>query len=183
MILQKWNWDKFLLTHPLRGATKRCKHEIYSKLISTHAPLARCDIYALENVVEMYNFYSRTPCEVRRDKGGFIDIRGLFLLTHPLRGATCAAGRKKTTLAISTHAPLARCDLLRKCHYFSSAGKFLLTHPLRGATTENIKINSRDINFYSRTPCEVRLNIKTTPKEIFDDFYSRTPCEVRLTYR
>ena len=57
--------------------------------ISTHAPLARCDAEVDSMPTTLYDFNSRTSCEVR-----------------PSPNATAA-----TATAISTHAPLARCDL------------------------------------------------------------------------
>ena len=77
-------------------------------------------------------FYSRTSCEVRQ----IMDEIG------------------KEMNCISTHAPLARCDL------FPPA------------------VRAGSLHFYSRTSCEVRLNI--SPIFIsFLHFYSRTSCEVR----
>ena len=101
--------------------------------ISTHAPLARCD---------------PRPRESRSWKP--------FQLTHLLRGATRALSRpcvsstyfnSRTScevrldheygilnLAISTHAPLARCDTDGRL-FTGAHGKFQLTHLLRGATS------------------------------------------------
>ncbi len=79
------------------------------------------------------NFYSRTPCEVRlyqklkqmqketisthaphaRCDGGAFKTAinaALFLLTHPMRGATVSEFLSSLNLFISTHAPHARCD-------------------------------------------------------------------------
>ena len=84
-------------------------------------------------------------------------------------------------------------------------GLFLLTHPLRGATFDDAENVNKYLDFYSRTPCEVRLAIvlqchtmmlisthaplaRCDPGTgimalgVFLDFYSRTPCEVRLEY-
>ena len=102
-------------------------------IISTHAPLARCNPL----------YQNRLALNVK------------FLLTHLLRGATLALTKYDISLEISTHAPLARCNSvtfadsspsiisthapLARCNYFChkhllSAKIFLLTHLLRGAT-------------------------------------------------
>ena len=70
--------------------------------ISTHAPLARCDVDADMIADSVGNFNSRTSCEVR------------------LGGAAV-----RYLAAISTHAPLARCDrcdgcVLPHCYNFNS---------------------------------------------------------------
>ena len=101
---------RFQLTHLLRGATIDLDGEDYNELISTHAPLARCDdrvaaVVELEKIsthaplarcdlcstnnCPLYNdFNSRTSCEVRLKR-----LRNGSMVT-----------------VISTHAPLARCD-------------------------------------------------------------------------
>ena len=77
----------FLLTHPLRGATKSTGGTgIIRKFLLTH-PLrgATCWIW-------------------------HIGIICPFLLTHPLRGATCWYLCLMVHLKISTHTPLAGCN-------------------------------------------------------------------------
>ena len=49
---------------------------------------------------------------------------------------------------------------------------------MRGATTKRIGTITRPFNFYSRTSCEVRLNIPVSVGPSAN-FYSRTSCEVR----
>ena len=122
----------FLLTHLLRGATGMKPTFKMHVDISTHAPLARCDIVnewfrdqnlnfysrtscevrlTLAIFIDMHlNFYSRTSCEVRRLPLNARNVMNTFLLTHLLRGATSNA--KRTNLI----------------------DRFLLTHLLRGAT-------------------------------------------------
>ena len=122
----------FLLTHLLRGATHQARQ---AWRLLTH-------------------FYSRTSCEVRHQLL-IIRLRTLlFLLTHLLRGATFAVMDILAWPKISTHAPLARCDIR------NTAG------------TDNTQ------NFYSRTSCEVRLKFLDVVFNIAH-FYSRTSCEVR----
>ncbi len=79
------------------------------------------------------HFYSRTPCEVRRSSTVNLCCPGIFLLTHPMRGAT------KNLLFCVRH-----------------IYQFLLTHPMRGATESLFSLPKITVNFYSRTPCEVR---------------------------
>ena len=52
---------KFLLTHPVRGATAMVGQCLPSLKISTHAPRERCDNTVLEQRYSLENFYSRTP--------------------------------------------------------------------------------------------------------------------------
>ena len=59
------NARQFLLTHLLRGATEWIEIPCGQCVISTHAPLTRCDRMAFQ-IQKMYeNFYSRTSYEVR----------------------------------------------------------------------------------------------------------------------
>ena len=125
-------------------------------LISTHAPLARCDAARGWVCYGCHNFNSRTSCEVRRRARHAYAPKDQFQLTHLLRGATPQGFPCKThrcnfnsrtscevrhmqacmglfSALISTHAPLARCD--------SAAS----------SATSNI------LHFNSRTSCEVRL--------------------------
>ena len=125
----------FLLTHLLRGATRgqladrpprlnfysRTSCEVRQRpafqrmiatAISTHAPLARCDVHTAETIRA---------------------ARARFLLTHLLRGATPSMAGYARHATISTHVPLARCDSSAQLICFSEP-TFLLTHLLRGAT-------------------------------------------------
>ena len=56
------------------------------------------------------NFNSRTSCEVRLAWKRYRQGKAEFQLTHLLRGATVATQNAIAMTAISTHAPLARCD-------------------------------------------------------------------------
>ena len=101
------------------------------------------------------HFNSRTSCEVRRA----LNIAGGI------------------GIWISTHAPLARCDIIDNRHT-SNDFKFQLTHLLRGATRMGDYLRTHMGNFNSRTSCEVRL-----PRHGYCNFVlnfnSRTSCEVR----
>ena len=166
---------KFQLTHLLRGATAAVVSSALASIISTHAPLARCDLNPLflppflcisthaplarcdvaTGVVRTGREYfnSRTSCEVRR--WGLSQQQQQLISTHaPL--ARCDPSRRPTNAErqISTHAPLARCD-------FAEAA-----------------FVRRLADFNSRTSCEVRLRWCTICPAIFN-FNSRTSCEVR----
>ena len=146
---------KFLLTHPARGAT----------------------VYAAFNKV----------------------FAG-FLLTHPARGATGHNALDGFVIVISTHAPRERCDFgvsssltfciisthapRERCDKSESSSSsamptFLLTHPARGATPLPHQNHRSPLDFYSRTPREVRLAVDTFRQVTLTNFYSRTPREVR----
>ena len=90
MLTHLKNHSKFLLTHPMRGATRTRKEDASPIQISTHAPHARCDTGRAKRTLHLYR----------------------FLLTHPMRGATPDPKGWRRTSAISTHAPHARCDVL-----------------------------------------------------------------------
>ena len=81
-------------------------------------------------------------------------MQRIFLLTHLMRGATWPPRISPDQYPISTHAPHARCDR-----------NFMV-------------IKNNEINFYSRTSCEVRLTRTESKRDIWN-FYSRTSCEVR----
>ena len=79
---------RFLLTHPLRGATYNPELRRKIKNISTHTPLAGCNITSVEQITESSDFYSHTPCGVQLHRHSQSHSQIQFLLTHPLRGAT-----------------------------------------------------------------------------------------------
>ena len=144
---------QFQLTHLLRGATHTANRP------SRHR----------------FDFNSRTSCEVRHNRVKNSGQLVKFQLTHLLRGATIAHFLTPLQLTISTHAPLARCDVTGTtgCTVY----RFQLTHLLRGATHPSyLRLPPRYFN--SRTSCEVRL---PTDQGFAGsaDFNSRTSCEVR----
>ena len=167
----------FQLTHLLRGATRAIWIFGRIRRISTHAPLARCDqtyinpclisgnfnsrtscevrlAYPFPTYTPTY-FNSRTSCEVRQRKYIALSTPFKFQLTHLLRGATISRRLGNNRVKISTHAPLARCDMqyvctdcvgllisthapLARCDVYKTLAEFAfifqLTHLLRGAT-------------------------------------------------
>ena len=140
-------------THLLRGATF-CRLPQIWRCISTHAPLARCDLSVCSMHLTLLYFNSRTSCEVRpccsagfRLPRHFNSRTSCEVRLAPENSAEKAINFNSRTSCevrhisleistrikiISTHAPLARCDDLMRF-----AG-------LMGQ------------NFNSRTSCEVR---------------------------
>ena len=128
-----------------------------SFVISIHAPRAGCDVVFTGKAALGLYFNPRTPCGVRRlvpakpPSAGVISIHApragcddtfssvsfnfsTFQSTHPVRGATDAAGIWKNPQQISIHAPRAGCD--------PAGHRPFLTWR----------------NFNPRTPCGVRLS-------------------------
>ena len=122
-------------------------------VISTHAPLARCDKAVKTLQARGWNFNSRTSCEVRRGVPGAQHPAQGFQLTHLLRGATA------------------------RCLLWYNILTFQLTHLLRGAT-KFYAGQAQILHFNSRTSCEVRLRLGRIRSGRWN-FNSRTSCEVR----
>ncbi len=81
------------------------------ELISTHTPLAGCDLRGEYPAGNHYgDFNSHTPRGVRPSCCPSSASNMLFQLTHPSRGATTALGLMDEISDISTHTPLAGCD-------------------------------------------------------------------------
>ena len=146
-------YSKFQLTHLLRGATYVTTLSD-SGLISTHAPLARCDIPKRVKFGRTRKISTHAPL-ARCDLTAL--TCGLFLgfqLTHLLRGATSGTCNPPGAFQFQLTHLLRGATTL--CHITSIMHKFQLTHLLRGATfCRTEKINAND-NFNSRTSCEVR---------------------------
>ena len=133
---------KFLLTRPLRGATKTDM------------------IYEMVTM----DFYSHAPCGARPDTFLVSRPRPAFLLTRPLRGATSRRRSFSRRLRISTHTPLAGRDA--KLNRIDE-NKIISTHtPLAGRDEWNFIIYIHVFNFYSHAPCGARLSLTNTLKMI-----------------
>ena len=169
---------KFLLTHPVRGATE-VKHKLHLEdSISTHAPRARCDSISLFmlNTRRISTHAPRARCDdIKRAAKAFRikfllthPVRGAtgkavlmlmkqrqFLLTHPVRGATKLLKQWDLQTNISTHAPRARCDTNNITAQWQTIA-FLLTHPVRGATSDllHLKITLRISTHAPRARCD-----------------------------
>ncbi len=146
---------RFLLTHPLRGATQKRNRCLRIFSISTHTPLAGCN--KLDSGVGRLNinFYSHTPCGVQQLRYCCRQWSIRFLLTHPLRGATKTAGKSMSEALISTHTPLAGCNVI---FVFFVVYFVISTHtPLAGCNITAIDLQHYQNDFYSHTPCGVQL--------------------------
>ena len=215
-------YAKFQLTHLLRGATSgpndyeqeynnfnsRTSCEVrlclaanfMRRVISTHAPLARCDIgfsnvpsprlqFQLTHLLRGATFLMHYA---QRLEG--------FQLTHLLRGATASVVlhllaqydfnsrtscevRQETciispSLDISTHAPLARCDRFRA--HISPPRLHISTHaPLARCDAITRKINTVD-KISTHAPLARCDGVPPHMCMDMDHFNSRTSCEVRL---
>ena len=62
----RYTYNQFQSTHPLRGATDRCYQSFYWCTISIHAPLAGCDNAVKTIQTARKDFNPRTPCGVRQ---------------------------------------------------------------------------------------------------------------------
>ena len=107
--------------------------------ISTHAPHARCDAAVGEGEEIPYSISTHAP-HARCD-AEYIDYaeqKLVFLLTHPMRGATNAIKVK----VVARNTFLLTHPMRGATDFFSSAAgmtAFLLTHPMRGATFQMSK--------------------------------------------
>ncbi len=146
--------------------------------ISTHAPLARCDVQ-LAQFVHIAQFISThaplARCDIAQVRHNCVSK----ISTHaPLARCDSARNLKCSRSAISTHAPLARCDQISVIHgrsfristhaplarcdkplYDYSAQGHISTHaPLARCDFMARCFWAGKTNFNSRTSCEVRLN-------------------------
>ena len=123
--------------------------------ISIHAPLTRCDdtIYVVLAISKHFN--PRTSHEVRQTLSTVFSKNVRFQSTHLSRGATCQRLRICLAVRISIHAPLTRCDALRRPHC-DELGRFQSTHLSRGATIKSMIGCGRRAYFNPRTSHEVR---------------------------
>ena len=155
-----------------------CEYALYGA-ISTHAPLARCDLNL--SPVDANAFISTHAPLARCDNSIeiMVDYGIEFLLTHLLRGATDFPVTVADIFSISTHAPLARCD--RKRWRSSHTGNDFYSRTSCEVRRIGHAIHRLSGDFYSRTSCEVRPYAINFPAVLFY-FYSRTSCEVRLGF-
>ena len=131
------------------------RHPLYkSILISTHAPLARCDKTVPQLRLFLSDFYSRTSCEVRQICANKPKKYKGFLLTHLLRGATYEGSFCSLRSQISTHAPLR--GATDTCAFPKPQDKISTHAPLRGATRGMIR-ELKLLTFLLTRLCEARL--------------------------
>ena len=188
----------FQLTHLLRGAT--LSRELHLDTREHFNSRTSCEVrpHLVVGDAAIADFNSRTSCEVRRKRPRSWGAATTFQLTHLLRGATESDGdaspdghdfNSRTSCevrratgpgvgpgAISTHAPLARCDAPRTG--VSVVEGFQLTHLLRGATWGG-RYGRMAALISTHAPlarCDYTIRNKATKD---GDFNSRTSCEVR----
>ena len=147
---------KFQLTHLLRGATRIPGGStiLFTAFQLTHL-LRGATGPSGRSPAQTRHFNSRTSCEVRRG--------AIFARRNP---------------NISTHAPLARCDIQGlEAQGYTVKGDFnsrtsceVRPHAMQAKSTPN--------NFNSRTSCEVRPP-QQLENPVHANFNSRTSCEVR----
>ncbi len=125
----------FQPTHPLRGATVDINLFLRGFTISTHAPLAGCDLETAPFELTIEDFNPRTPCGVRLWIRANMTNSLAFQPTHPLRGATrYVLGARKVMIYFNPRTP---CGVRRQYEgEFRGDYEFQPTHPLRGATQE-----------------------------------------------
>ena len=124
------------------------------------------------------NFYPRSPCGERPDGLFYFDRRNIFLSTLSLRRATLRRNANYNCHNISIHALLAESD------GGSGVGSwprviFLSTLSLRRATPSMTVLHCNTPNFYPRSPCGERQQIKNPLRQVVDNFYPRSPCGER----
>ena len=142
----------FQLTHLLRGATEAQMQRIKYQLISTHAPLARCDGFPLD-VRQPRKISTHAPL-ARCDNLAARMKAGIYISTHaPLARCDRTLGQLKYASRISTHAPLARCDA---CWWTISDVREISTHAPLARCDVMLLYRGVSRYFNSRTSCEVR---------------------------
>ena len=145
-----------------------------------------------------HDFNSRTSCEVRpaparikagrkrfqlthllrgatRKRNRWTGIRR-FQLTHLLRGATTRDGLSYQQIAISTHAPLARCDA---CCCGHSIALQISTHAPLARCDIIARIMATMASISTHAPLARCDCAATGSRKVVKDFNSRTSCEVR----
>ena len=108
----------FLLTRPMRGATFCLFVANTAYLISTHTPHAGRDRLHCPEGRRKRHFYSHAPCGARHGPTIHSPRNVRFLLTRPMRGATGTGSSQAKGIEISTHTPHAGRDerFLRNLH-------------------------------------------------------------------
>ena len=167
--------------------------------ISTHAPLARCDVIRFCPTLCILFQLTHLLRGATNLRGGFLSLA--VISTHaPLARCDNSMGRSIGMKEISTHAPLARCDTgadsgmsstmisthapLARCDillcFRKSAIQFQLTHLLRGATGA-ITLQGYPLFFISTHAPLARCEFSGLIfYKLFNISNSRTSCEVRL---
>ena len=147
--------------------------------ISTHAPLAGRDAFALRGLALMCDFNPRAPCGARPASSWLERRKRIFQPTRPLRGATEAAPGWDVWGNISTHAPLAGRDLQGARHQLLGC---ISTHaPLAGRDPVPMRIASAASSFQPTRPLRGATGSASSRLTAASDFNPRAPCGARPT--
>ena len=175
----------------------------YNFLISTHAPLARRDIFVIFTVWRPMDFYSRASCEARpylmgwdSDNSHFYSRAScearlspytdsftfaLFLLTRLLRGATWIILLVCMMFIISTHAPLARRDVTCGTEYSTSGNHFYSRASCEARRLSKIRMTINGKFLLTRLLRGATKGLEGKSR-LLAYFYSRASCEARLNF-
>ena len=150
----------------------------YNFLISTHAPLARRDIFVIFTVWRPMDFYSRASCEARPYLMGWDSDN-----SHFYSRASCEARRGigSQNLFKTNFYSRASCEArqeMRICPRFLYL--FLLTRLLRGATSASF-IHDIIKKISTHAPLARRDQHAQIRRAFCFYFYSRASCEARLS--
>ncbi len=147
-------------------------------LISTHTPLAGCDLKRRNRNKKPFRFQLTHPSRGATVMCGRGFAPRIFQLTHPSRGATYIIFLIVSFKIISTHTPLAGCDVPRRQH-IQERLQFQLTHPSRGATVAPLARSEAD-SFQLTHPSRGATGYYINDSPKIKDFNSHTPRGVRL---
>ncbi len=147
---------EFQLTPPLRGATWVGDNPLQLTLISTHTPLAGCDVGRGSHCLLCWYFNSHPPRGVRQARRWCVVVFQGFQLTHPSRGATPVRSRSKSSFIFQLTHPSR--GATRSEANTRRVPQFQLTPPSRGATAFDRWRIRQNRNFNSHTPRGVRRN-------------------------
>ena len=135
--------------------------QLAARDISIHALLAESDGLSYFYIIKITDFYPRSPCGERQDTESAQDKPKEFLSTLSLRRATQIKQTCRAEISISIHALLAESDRVSET-LVPRQYQFLSTLSLRRATVNGDVLSSCFVNFYPRSPCGERRNIRNS---------------------
>ena len=167
----------FLSTLSLRRATQAKAFKVSALCISIHALLAESDFIWIDKTQSAPNFYPRSPCGERRQVKQTCRAEIIFLSTLSLRRATAADMSARREASISIHALLAESDQAKA---FKVSALCISIHALL-AESDIIRQHSKPdgSNFYPRSPCGERRELRNPSRPGKINFYPRSPCGER----
>ena len=147
--------------------------------ISIHALLAESDTHKRAQQPKQPNFYPRSPCGERPNFGVASDTGVPFLSTLSLRRATICLSNHLVKPTFLSTLSLRRATLIDR---FASDMSEISIHAL---LAESDKISPHSApdkgNFYPRSPCGERLELRKLLYPGSTNFYPRSPCGERQT--